>query len=122
MAEDQIADLDGLMADKKNLYKEEVFTDLKTASIRRITPVKEDGTEDESRKPIYSAHTQILTQAGALPISAEVDAECLGEAFDKFPQAIKDEVERIRDEAQKQQIANAGKGFNMGNLSGGIIT
>jgi len=129
MADKKMQGLEGLEADKTNIYKEEIFSDLKAASIRKITPVKEDGTEDIDRKTIYSAHTQIMTQGGALPISAEVDAQSLGEAFDKFPKAISNEVERLRDEAQKQQIANAGKGMNLGNLSGqqggnegGIIT
>lgn len=129
MADKNMQGLEGLEADKTNLYKEEIFSDLKSASIRKITPVKEDGTEDPDRNTIYSAHTQIMTQGGALPISTEVDAQSLGEAFEKFPEAIRNEVERLRDEVQKQQIANAGKGVNLGNVQGqqggnegGIIT
>ena len=32
--------------DKSNLYKEESFTDLKVATIRRLSPVKHDGSPD----------------------------------------------------------------------------
>lgn len=118
MADNEINGLDGLTADANNLYREEIFTDMKSASIRRITPVKADGSEDSSRETVYNAHTQIMTQSGALPISTQVEANSLGEAFEKFPEAIKAEVQRIRDEVQKQQLANAGKGLNMEGLKG----
>lgn len=118
MANEEKQGLDALQSDKSNLYKEEVFSDLKSATIRRVSPVKEDGSEDAERKTLYTAQTQIMTPGGALPISTDVDAESLGEAFDKFPDAIRQEVERLREEVQKQQIANAGKGVNPGNLAG----
>ena len=35
--------------DKKNLYREENIIDLKSASIRCLTPIKQDGTIDDSR-------------------------------------------------------------------------
>ena len=34
--------------DRSNLYKEESFTDLKIANIRRLIPVKPDGSEDKT--------------------------------------------------------------------------
>ena len=34
--------------DKNNLHREEAITDLKVGSIRRLIPIKPDGTEDES--------------------------------------------------------------------------
>ena len=36
--------------DRNNLYREESFTDIKVAAIRRLTPVKPDGTVDENLK------------------------------------------------------------------------
>ncbi len=41
--------LDDLKVDAANLYKEEVFSDLRVATIRRLTPVRADGSTDESR-------------------------------------------------------------------------
>ncbi|MCP4036268.1 MAG: cytoplasmic protein, partial [bacterium] len=38
-----------MQPDLDNLYREESFTDLKIAQIRRLTPVKPDGSIDESR-------------------------------------------------------------------------
>ena len=36
--------------DRSNLYREESFSDLKTGVIKRLTPVKADGSADKSRK------------------------------------------------------------------------
>ena len=33
-----------------NLYREEIFTDLRVATIRRLLPVKADGSPDDSRR------------------------------------------------------------------------
>lgn len=118
MANEENTGLTGLAADKQNLYREEVFSDLKAATIRRLTPVNEDGEADSDRKTLYTAQTHVMTPNGALPISADIEAVSLGDAFDKFPDAIEQEVQRLRDEVQKQQIANAGKGFDPGALSG----
>ena len=124
MTENANSSMPNLESDVGNLYREDVFTDLKAASIRRLTPVNVDGSDDTERDVIYSAHSQIMTPSGALPISAEISAASLGEAFEKFPKAIEDELERLRDEVQKQQLANAGKGVNLGNIKqddGGIV-
>ena len=47
-----------------DLYQEEIFTDLRTASIHRFTPVKASGEFDKSRKIIFVGHTRILTPRG----------------------------------------------------------
>ena len=40
-----------------NLYKEETFTDLEVGTIRKLTPLKTDGTEDTERKAIITNTT-----------------------------------------------------------------
>ena len=60
--------------DKKNLYREESITDLKVASIRRLVPVKPDGTEDPARQTIFIGQTQLMSPEGPLPIQSELDA------------------------------------------------
>ena len=42
-----------MSVDLGNLYKEESFTDLKVASVKQLTPIKVDGTRDESRAIIF---------------------------------------------------------------------
>jgi hypothetical protein len=93
--------LDKLEVDKNGLYREEIFTDLRVATIRRLTPVKVDGSDDPSREPLYSAETQILTPQGPLPIQVPIEAKTLEEAIDKFSGAVQQGVERLVEEARQ---------------------
>ena len=40
-----------------NLFKEETFTDLEVGTIRKLTPLKPDGTEDPDRTATFTATT-----------------------------------------------------------------
>ncbi len=73
--------------DRSNLYREESITDLKVASIRRLIPVKPDGTEDKSRTPVFIGHTQLMSPEGPLPIQSQLAANSIEEALDAFPEA-----------------------------------
>lgn len=94
--------------DKRNLYREEGFTDLKVASIRRLVPVKADGSDDPGRTPIYIGSTQLISELGPLPIQAELPANSFEEAQDVFPQAMqramRETLERLK-EMQAQERA-----------------
>jgi hypothetical protein len=92
-----------LTLDKNNLYQEESFTDLKTGAVRRLTPVTEDGSKDDGRPPIFMAQTQLMSPNGPLPVSCMIEAATLPEAIQKFPEVVKQEVERIVELAQKSQ-------------------
>ena len=87
--------------DPSSLYCEEIFTDRKVGTLRRLSPVKNDGTPDPGRKPVYIGEAQILTAAGPLPISLEIDADSLDEAANKFGPAAKDAIERTAREIQE---------------------
>ncbi|MBN2417784.1 MAG: cytoplasmic protein, partial [Deltaproteobacteria bacterium] len=89
--------------DKTNLYMEESITDLKTASIRCLTPVKADGTPDESRQKIYVGHTQLMSPQGPIPLQARLNAATLTEAIDRFPAAMQNEMARVIEEVKKMQ-------------------
>ena len=67
-----------------NLYREETYTDRQVGSLQILTPVKEDGSTDFSRQRLFVGQTQILTPAGALPLSFEIPAKSLEEAVEKF--------------------------------------
>ena len=58
--------------DQDNLFREEAITDLKVASIRRLVPVKPDGSDDPGRTPIFMGHSQIMTPEGPLPLQARL--------------------------------------------------
>jgi hypothetical protein len=102
MADEQMK-MDKLDVDKSNLYREDVFTDLRVASIRRLTPIKVDGSPDPSRETMFSAETQILTPQGPLPIQVPIEAKSLEEALDKFPDAVHQGVDRLVEEAREMR-------------------
>jgi hypothetical protein len=87
--------------DGASLYREETFTDRRIGSLQRLTPVTAAGADDDSRPVIYMGQTQILTPAGALPLSFEIDAGSLDEAIAKFGdlarQALASTMERLEE-------------------------
>ena len=99
MAENQI----DFTVQKDNLYREENITDLKTASIRCLTPIKIDGTVDESRQKIYVGHTQLISPQGPVPLQARLNATTLEEALDRFPAAMENEMAQMIEQVKKMQ-------------------
>ena len=98
-----------LEVDVANLYREEVFTDLQVATLRRLTPVKPDGADDPSRPVLFVAATQLMSQVGAVPVSAQIDAKDLSEAIAKFPDAIREAVDQLVQEAREAQRREASR-------------
>jgi hypothetical protein len=94
-------DLPEVDLDSKNLYREDVFTDRRAGSIRRLTPVTADGSPDASRAVLFSGQTQLLTPAGILPLGFEIEAATLEEALKKFPDGVKVALEQAIDEARE---------------------
>jgi len=95
--------------DQDNLYLEESFTDLKAGSIRRLTPVMPDGLPDKKRKIFFMAQTQLMTQAGLIPIQCEIEAQTLSEAMEKFPAAVNDAVEKLVEKANEMRRQEASR-------------
>jgi hypothetical protein len=93
--------INDIKVDSKALYLEEVFTDRRIGTIRRLSPVKGDGERDTARAVLYIGETQVMTPAGALPIGFEIGAGSLEEAADKFGQLAKDAIERTVKELQE---------------------
>jgi len=85
----------------KDLWLEEIFTDRRVGTIRRMTPVKKDGTRDPARAVLYVGETQVLTPAGALPIAFEIGAGSLEDAAEKFGQLAREAIERTVKELQE---------------------
>ena len=90
-----------IKVDPKALYLEEIFTDRRVGTIRRLTPVTKEGTRDQARAVLYVGETQVLTPAGALPIAFEIGAGSLEEAAEKFGQLAKEAIERTVKELQE---------------------
>ena len=89
--------------DKANLYREESITDLKIATIRCLTPLKLDGSKDESRQNIYVGHTQLMSPQGPIPLQVRLNAATLEEAIDRFPAAMENEMARMLEQVKKMQ-------------------
>jgi len=101
--------LDEIQVDRENLYLEEVFTDLKVATLRRLTPIKADGSPDTTRPVLFHAQTQLMSQMGPLPVNCSIDASNLEEAMQKFPEAIAAAIERMIEEAKELQRQEASR-------------
>jgi hypothetical protein len=86
--------------DVEGLYREELFTDRRAGTLRRMTPVLVDGTVDANRPVLYAGQTQLLTPGGVLPLGFEIEAKDLAEAIAKFPDAVKQALEDAIQEAR----------------------
>lgn len=109
MTEQPTRKMDDINVDLTNLYREDMYTDLKVASIRCLTPIKPDGSDDPDRSPTFIAQTQVYTGSGLLPIEGEIEAATLEEACQKFPEAIQDAMERMAERAREMQREQANR-------------
>jgi hypothetical protein len=120
--------------DASSLYREETFTDNTVGTLRRLTPVTADGDVDPSRPVQFVGTTQVLTTAGPLPLSFEIEAQTLTEAAAAFGDAARAAFEQTMEELremQRQQASSivvpkggmdpSGGMGGMGNLGGGKI-
>ena len=87
--------------DATALYREDIVTDRKVGTIRRMTPITSDGADDAARPTLYVGEAQIMTNAGPLPINFEIEAKGLAEAVEKFAESAKEAVERTVRELQE---------------------
>jgi hypothetical protein len=86
--------LPDIQLDGAGLYREDMFTDRKAGTIRRLVPVTVDGHTDPARSVLYSGQTQLLTPTGVLPLGFEIEADSLEDAVAKFPAAVKEAGDR----------------------------
>jgi hypothetical protein len=95
--------LPDIRMDGAALYREEVFTDRRAGTLRRMTPVTPAGEFDPSRPVLFSGQTQLLTPGGVLPLMFEIEATTLEDALAKFPEAVKQALEEAIDEAREMR-------------------
>ena len=115
--------------DVRGLYREEVFTDQRVGTIRRMTPVDAEGAPDAGRAVLYLGQATVMTPMGSLPLSFELEAASLGEAVAKFGPAAQRAVEETAREIQEMRrqqassivIPEAGAAALKGGRGGGGI-
>ena len=93
--------------DASALTREEVYTDSRIGSIRKLIPVTLDGEQDSNRPVQFVGSTQIMTPGGALPLSFEIETETLEGAVAGFGDAAKVAVERTMEELKEMQRQQA---------------
>lgn len=93
--------LPDIQVDRDALYREDMFTDRKAGTIRRLTPVDAQGEPDASRPVLYSGQTQLLTPGGVLPLSFDIEASSLSDAVARFPAAVHAALEQAIEEARE---------------------
>ena len=89
--------------DSSDLWREEIFTDRKIGTIRRLSPVKPDGSSDPARKTVFIGEASLDTPAGALPLNFEISAETLEQAAAAYGGAIQKAFEDAMQELREMQ-------------------
>lgn len=106
MADPQLPDV---QMDANDLYREELYTDRKAGTLRRLVPVTRDGQPDPARTVLYSGQTQLLTPGGVLPLGFEIEAASLEDALQKFPAAVHVALEQAIEEARQYRRESASR-------------
>jgi hypothetical protein len=105
----QQPELPEIKLDAASLYREEIFTDRRAGTLRRLTPVTADGAVDEARAVLFSGQTQLLTPGGVLPLGFDIEAATLQEALDRFPEAVKLALDEAIEEAREMRREQASR-------------
>lgn len=93
--------------DPDSLYREELITDRKVGVIRRLVPVRSDGSDDAGRQVLFVGQAEIMTNMGPLPISFDIPGATLADAIARFPQAATEAVERTVQQLQEMRRQQA---------------
>ncbi len=109
MSEQEPALATEITVDIDNLYREEIFTDKRAASVRRMTPIKVDGTDDADRPVLFIGDTTLVTQVGPLPVQFQIEADTLEEAFNSFPEGVNQAIERLNERAKEMAREEASR-------------
>jgi len=111
--------------DANGMYLEEMFTDRKVGGIRRLTPVKSDGTADSARPVLFVGQAEIMTNMGPVPINFEIEGQTLDQAIAGFSAAAGAAIERtvqqiqeMRRQAASQLVVPQGGVPNLGGAPG----
>jgi hypothetical protein len=111
--------------DADGMCREEVFTDNRIGTIRKLTPVTASGDDDSQREVQFIGSTQIMTPGGALPLNFEIPATTLADAIEGFGEAAKQAVEQTMEELREMQRQQASSivvpkaGMDPGSMGGG---
>ena len=89
--------------DASQMYREEIFTDRRLGTIRKLIPVTTEGNPDLSRPVLFSGQAQVMTPVGALPLTFDLDATTLDGAIAKFGAAAEVAIQETMRELQEMR-------------------
>ena len=104
MAEDSNQDP---QMDAEGLYQEDNFTDRRVGAIRRLSPVRADGSADPGRPVLFLGQAEIMTNMGPVPISFEIEGQTLADAVIGFAPAAQAAIERTVQQIQDMRRQQA---------------
>ena len=110
--------------DADALYQEEMFTDRRVRALRRLTPVKRDGSPDTARPTLFIGQAEIMTNMGPVPLSFEIPGDSIEQAVAGFGPAAQAAIERTIQQIQEMRRQQASQlvvpqGGLPPNLAGG---
>ncbi len=106
--------------DATQIYREDIFTDRKLGTIRRLTPVRPDGSDDPTRTVLYAGQAQVMTPMGALPLSFDLEAATLDAAIEQFGAAAELAVQQTMRELQEMRREQASSLVIPGSAGGSL--
>jgi hypothetical protein len=98
---------DDAQMDADALYREEMFTDRRVGALRRLTPVKRDGSPDAARPTLFIGQAEIMTNMGPVPLSFELPGDTLDKAVEGFGAAANAAIERTVQQIQEMRRQQA---------------
>ena len=125
-----MTDQNNASMDPNSLFREENFTDQKMGAIRKLIPIKADGSDDGDRNIMFFGSAQVMTPMGAMPLNFALEGNTIGEAAEDFAakaavavEQAAQELEQMRREQASQIVVPGQGGGNMsGTDHGGSIT
>lgn len=93
--------------DADGLYQEDNFTDRRVGAIRRLSPVRPDGSADPTRPVLFIGQAEIMTNMGPVPINFEIEGPTLAEAVKGFAPAAQVAIERTVQQIQEMRRQQA---------------
>ena len=121
------SELNEIQMDESGMFREDTFTDNKVGTLRRLTPVLASGEDDSNRAVRFIGSTQVMTNAGAMPLTFEIDSPTMDEAIAAFGEGAKTAFEKTMEELREMQREQAssivvpGAGGGGGPMGGGGI-
>ncbi len=103
------AGMQDISMNPNELYVEEMYTDNKVGTIRKMTPVDQEGNVDEQRPVVFIGSTQMMTPAGPLPLNFELSGATIGEAAESFGAAAQKALEDTMKELEEMRREQASK-------------